>query len=36
MADDGKIKALFERYDTNKNGVLDRNEFFYDKIFIFL
>ena len=28
MADDTKIKALFERYDTNKNGVLDREEFF--------
>ena len=28
MADEGKIKALFERYDTNKNGVLDRDEFF--------
>ena len=28
MADDMKIKALFERYDTNKNGVLDREEFF--------
>ena len=28
MADDSKIKALFERYDTNKNGVLDREEFF--------
>ena len=28
MADEGKIKALFERYDTNKNGVLDREEFF--------
>ena len=28
MADDDKIKALFEKYDTNKNGVLDRNEFF--------
>ena len=28
MADDAKVKALFERYDTNKNGVLDREEFF--------
>ena len=28
MSDDTKIKALFERYDTNKNGVLDREEFF--------
>ena len=28
MADEAKIKALFERYDTNKNGVLDREEFF--------
>ena len=28
MADDMKIKALFEKYDTNKNGVLDREEFF--------
>ena len=28
MADEGKVKALFERYDTNKNGVLDREEFF--------
>ena len=28
MADDDKIKALFERYDENKNGVLDREEFF--------
>ena len=28
MADENKIKALFERYDTNKNGVLDREEFF--------
>ena len=28
MSDDVKIKALFERYDTNKNGVLDRQEFF--------
>ena len=28
MADDIKIKALFEKYDTNKNGVLDRVEFF--------
>ena len=27
MADEGKIKALFERYDTNKNGVLDKEEF---------
>ena len=28
MGDEAKIKALFERYDTNKNGVLDRDEFF--------
>ena len=28
MSDETKIKALFERYDTNKNGVLDREEFF--------
>ena len=28
MSDDVKIKALFERYDTNKNGVLDGEEFF--------
>ena len=28
MADDAKVKALFERYDTNKHGVLDREEFF--------
>ena len=28
MGDEAKIKALFERYDTNKNGVLDREEFF--------
>ena len=28
MADEAKIKALFERYDTNKNGVLGREEFF--------
>ena len=28
MADDAKVKALFERYDTNKIGVLDREEFF--------
>ena len=28
MADEAKIRALFERYDTNKNGVLDREEFF--------
>ena len=28
MTDDAKIKALFEIYDTNKNGVLDREEFF--------
>ena len=28
MAEDSKIKALFEKYDTNKNGVLDRSEFF--------
>ena len=28
MSEDAKIKALFERYDENKNGVLDREEFF--------
>ena len=28
MSDDIKIRAIFERYDTNKNGVLDRDEFF--------
>jgi Ca2+-binding EF-hand superfamily protein len=28
MGDDAKIRALFERYDTNKNGVLERDEFF--------
>ena len=28
MSDEAKIKALFERYDENKNGVLDREEFF--------
>ena len=28
MAEEAKIKALFERYDENKNGVLDREEFF--------
>ena len=28
MADEIKVKALFERYDTNKNVVLDKDEFF--------
>ena len=28
MSDENKMKALFEKYDTNKNGVLDRAEFF--------
>ena len=28
MSDEDKMKALFEKYDTNKNGVLDRAEFF--------
>ena len=28
MSEEAKIKALFERYDENKNGVLDREEFF--------
>mgnify|MGYP003571616212 CR=1 FL=1 len=28
MTEEAKIKALFERYDENKNGVLDREEFF--------
>ncbi len=28
MSDESKIKAMFEKYDTNKNGVLDREEFF--------
>ena len=27
MADDEKIRKLFEKYDENKNGVLDRSEF---------
>ena len=27
MADDEKIRKLFEKYDENKNGVLDRAEF---------
>ena len=27
MADDEKIRKLFEKYDENKNGVLDRGEF---------
>ncbi len=28
MADEAKIRALFEKYDEDKNGVLDREEFF--------
>ena len=28
MSDEDKMKALFEKYDTNKNGVLDRAELF--------
>ena len=28
MSHDVKIRSLFERYDTNTNGVLDREEFF--------
>ena len=28
MSDDIKIKQIFERYDTNKNGVLEKDEFF--------
>ena len=28
MSEDEKIKNLFEKYDSNKNGVLDRQEFF--------
>ncbi len=28
MSDYIKIRAICERYDTNKNGVLDRQEFF--------
>lgn len=28
MADEAKVKKLFEKYDSNKNGVLDRQEFF--------
>ena len=28
MSDESKIKAMFEKYDTDKNGVLDREEFF--------
>ena len=27
MSDDEKIKLIFEKYDTDKNGVLDRKEF---------
>ncbi len=27
MSDEEKMKALFEKYDTDKNGVLDRGEF---------
>ena len=27
MADEEKVKALFERYDTNRNGILDIDEF---------
>ena len=27
MADDEKIRKLFEKYDENKNGVLGRSEF---------
>ena len=27
MADEAKVKVLFEKYDGNKNGVLDRQEF---------
>ena len=28
MVDNEKLKKLFEKYDENKNGVLDRAEFF--------
>ena len=27
MSDEEKIKVIFEKYDTDKNGVLDRGEF---------
>ena len=27
MSDEEKMKVLFEKYDTDKNGVLDRREF---------